>query len=776
MNVFQAQSWGESFSPRELEVLQLIYNGLSNREIAHELYLSIETIKWYNKQMFMKLGVKNRTQAANKAVELNLLNSEQTSPSQEKTSLVGNLPAQLTSYVGREKEVGEIKGLLKSNRLVVLTGAGGSGKTRLALEVGEESKGEYRDGVWLVELANIRDPSLVLQTIAKVLNLAERSDVSLDEVLKRYLSRRHLLLLIDNLEHLLKCALLIGDLLAAAPQLSVLGTSRERLHIYGEQEYPVHPLNLPDLSSDKISQEFENVESIALFVKRARAVQPTLSLDGEALKELARICIWLDGLPLAIELCAPMVKVFPLEVIAERIEKSLDAIPSGPRDMPARQQTLRSTIRWSYDLLDKNERLLFERLAVFNGGGTLQAVEAICGDGILGNIGDILSALVNKNLVLARERGDGEIHFSLLETIRQFAREKLLTSDEAEELADRHTAYFMALAKQGSIALRGPGQIIWTERFIAMQGNMRTALEWITDTGEVGTALQFVNYLFEFWLRHSDHEEALQWFGRVLDLSDAQQYPETYMDALNHFTWVHWLQNRIKEAKTFAEQALIFSRSQTSTVNTAMALLNLGVILITYKEFDKSQGYIEEALEICQEHQHEWELARAHLLLGVISKYQGQNNSARSHLSEAFNRWKKLGDIGFQCVAQRSIGDFEITQDNLNDAVNQYCEALLIAQEVKNRWTTANLIWGLARVAKAKRNHARAVRLYLVSKKIFDDIGAWWSEDEPELEEVLAMARTALEEAEFQSAFDLGQKMTMEEAIEFALGNDIANG
>ena len=353
MNVFQAQSWGESFSPRELEVLQLIYNGLSNREIAHELYLSIETIKWYNKQMFMKLGVKNRTQAANKAVELNLLNSEQTSPSQEKTSLVGNLPAQLTSYVGREKEVGEIKGLLKSNRLVVLTGAGGSGKTRLALEVGEESKGEYRDGVWLVELANIRDPSLVLQTIAKVLNLAERSDVSLDEVLKRYLSRRHLLLLIDNLEHLLKCALLIGDLLAAAPQLSVLGTSRERLHIYGEQEYPVHPLNLPDLSSDKISQEFENVESIALFVKRARAVQPTLSLDGEALKELARICIWLDGLPLAIELCAPMVKVFPLEVIAERIEKSLDAIPSGPRDMPARQQTLRSTIRWSYDLLIK---------------------------------------------------------------------------------------------------------------------------------------------------------------------------------------------------------------------------------------------------------------------------------------------------------------------------------------------------------------------------------------------------------------------------------------
>jgi len=375
--------------------------------------------------------------------------------------------------------------------------------------------------------------------------------------------------------------------------------------------------------------------------------------------------------------------------------------------------------------------------------------------------------------VLAQERGDGEIHFGLLETIKQFGHEKLLASGEAEELADRHARYFMKLAKQGAVELRGPDQIIWTERFIAMQDNMRAALEWITDAGEAEVALQFVNDLFEFWLRTSDHEEARKWLSRILELSEARQYPESYSEAFNHLTWIYWLQARMEEARTFAEQALILGWSQTSKVNTAMALLNLGVILQTEKELDRAQGYLEEAKDICQENQHEWELARAHLLLGVVHKKQDRYTSARSHFSEAFDLWKKLGDIGFQCVAQRIVGDLEVEQGNLNEAINEYCESLFIAREVKNRWTAANIIWGLARVAKAKGNHGRALRLYLASKKIVDDIGAWWSGDEPELEEALATSRDTLGEAEFHSAMDAGQQMTMEEAIEFALRDGV---
>jgi non-specific serine/threonine protein kinase len=778
MNTVQAQPWMESLSSRELEVLQLISNGLSNREIAQELYLSIETVKWYNKQMFIKLGVKSRMQAAIKAAELNLLGSGQDFPPTEKETITGNLPAQLTSYVGREKEIGEIKDLLKSNRLVILTGAGGSGKTRLALKVAEGLRGVYSDGVWLVELSNVRDPSLVLQTIAKVLNIREGLDATMEEALKRFLSRRHLLLLIDNLEHLLACAPFIGELLATAPQLSVLGTSREQLHIYGEQEYPVHPLNLPDLIGNRTKEKIEDIESIALFIKRARAVHPTLSLDDESLGELARICIRLDGLPLAIELCAPMVKVFPIKVIANRIEKSLDTIPSGPRDLPARQQTLRDTIQWSCDLLEANEKLLFKRLAVFNGGGTLQAVEKICGDGITGNVGNILSSLVNKNLVLAREQGDGEIHFEMLETIRQYGREKLLDSGEAEEIADRHAEYFMNLVKQGAVELRGPDQIIWTDRFITMHDNIRAALEWVTETGEVEDALHFVNDLFEFWLRHSVYEEARQWHSRILILPGSWQYPEAYLEAINHLTWVHWLQTKSKEARSLAERALVLSRSQTSKFDTAVALLNLGLTLLNGND-DKAQDYLEKAKDICQENQYEWELARAHLLLGIAHKNQKQYISARSHLLEAFNLWKKLEDIGFQCVAQRFVGDLEIEQGNLKEAMNSYCESLLIAREVKHRWITAGIIWGLANVAKAKGYYHRALRLYLVSKKIYDDIGAWRRGNDPVLEGALETVRTELGEletvrtelgeAEVQSAFEDVQHMTMEEAIEFAL-------
>lgn len=718
MSVSRAHQWAESFSPRELEVLKLISNGLSNREIARKLYLSVETIKWYNKQMYMKLGVKNRIQAVNKAATLNLLDPEQDSPSQEKSPLTGNLPAQLTSFLGREKEIGEIKELLKDNRLVVLTGVGGSGKTRLALKVAEELRDNYTDGVWLVELADIRESSLVLQTIANALNITERADAPFEEVLKLYLSRRHLLLLIDNLEHLLECFPLIGDLLAIAPRLSVLGTSRERLHIYGEQEYPVPPLNLPDSISEKNIAELNNTESIALFVKRARAVHPTLSLDHESLEDIARICIRLDGLPLAIELCAPLVKIFPLGMIADRIETSLDAIPRGPRDLPGRQQTLRDTIQWSFDLLEKNERHLFQRLAIFNGGGTLQAVKRICGDGIAGNVGDILSSLVNKNLVLAREREDREIHFELLETIRQYGRERLQASAEAEGIAERHAEYFMNLAKQGAVELRGPEQFIWTDRFMIMHNNMRAALNWIVEQEESEFALQFANALFEFWLRHSDYEEARQWHSRIMSLPDARKYSEAYLEAFNHFTWVYWLQTSLKEARTFAEQALVLSQSQTSKVNTAVAFLNMGLTLIAGRQADQALAYLEKAIEICREHQYEWELARAHMILGVANKYQKRYTSARSHFSKAFNLYKKLGDIFFQGVIQRSMGDLEIEQGNLNEATREYSQALLVAQKMENRWVVANIILGLARVAKANGHHDRALRLYLASKNI----------------------------------------------------------
>jgi predicted ATPase/DNA-binding CsgD family transcriptional regulator len=772
MTAFQSRPWVESFSTREFEVLELVSNGLSNRAIAQKLHLSIETVKWYNKQMFMKLGVNNRIQAVNKAAKLNLLNSNLSM--EGKLSDAGNLPAGLTSYVGREKEIEEIKALLKEHRLVVLTGAGGSGKTRLALKMGEELQEAYHDGVWLVELANLNDPSLVIGTIANVLNIKENTSISLDELVKRYLGRRHLLLLIDNLEHLTKCAPLIGDLLAAASGLSVLGTSRERLHIYGEQEYPVLPLELPDLLENKTGEELANVESIALFIKRARAVQPAFSLDEEALRELARICLRLDGLPLAIELCAPMVKVFSLGVISERIEKGLDAIPGGPRDLPARQRTLRDTIQWSYDLLDENERRLFARLSVFSGGGTLWAVETVCGEGMSGNIGNILSELVNKNLVLARERGDGEIHFDLLETMKQFGYDRLLASGETETLADRHAEYFMEFTKQGNVEICGPDQISWTDRIIAAYSNIRTALEWVIESKDTEATLQFVCDQFWFWLRHSDFKEAQRWLERAIALPNANQYKELFVQAVSSLSWVFHLQGE-KKAIKMAEQALSLARSQPNQHLKAVALLNFGLMAVAQEgNFDLGQAYMEEAKSICEEINDEWVFARALMHLAYVQSRKENHEKAYSLYNESFNLYKKLGDIHFQGVVKRLIGDLAIEKNILPEGIKAHREALIIAKAVKSDLQIAYNIYDLARAERLKGDHQRAIRLYLASKNILQDVGAIWIEDDVEMLEALETAKATLGEKEYKAAWEAGQKMTVEEAIEFALNDDVA--
>jgi DNA-binding CsgD family transcriptional regulator len=340
-------AWMGGFSRREIEILNLISDGLSNREIGQRLYLSLNTVKWYNKHLFAKLGVNSRTQALKLARQYNLLQPQADAKEEEKPYPINNLPAQLTSYVGRTREITEIQKLLADCRLVVLTGAGGTGKTRLALQVAEALSTHYRHGVWLVELAPLSDPALVADAIGRVLKVKPSGDTSLIEAVKRNLARRRLLLLLDNFEHLLEAAPLVTELLAAAPQLSVLATSRDRLRLYGEVEYPVRPLSLPDLRQKESGQELLAYEAVDLFIQRAQAAQPSLEIHDANVSAAARICLRLDGLPLAIELAASQVKIYPPSILAQRLEHSLGALPDGPRDLPARQRSLRATIEWS---------------------------------------------------------------------------------------------------------------------------------------------------------------------------------------------------------------------------------------------------------------------------------------------------------------------------------------------------------------------------------------------------------------------------------------------
>jgi predicted ATPase/DNA-binding CsgD family transcriptional regulator len=350
----------DPLSERELEILQHVADGSSDREIADALFLSLNTVKWHNRQIYSKLGVGSRTQAVALASQAGLMEAQPAQLDVPVSKSRHRLPAQVTSFIGRSKEISEVRRLLDSARLLTLTGPGGVGKTRLATQIAAELADEdaFEDGIFFVDLAPIRQPAQVGDVILEALGI--------------------MVVAVDNFEHLLGAAPLVGDLLSAAPDLKFLVTSREALSLYGEREYPVPPLSLPDLSDPASPSSLTDYEAVALFIQRAQAVVPDFILTDEDAPRVAEICVRLDGLPLAIELAAARVKVFGPQALLNQIESRFTALGDGPRGLPERQRTLRGAIDWSYELLDEAEKKLFTRLSVFQGGRTIEAVEEVC--------------------------------------------------------------------------------------------------------------------------------------------------------------------------------------------------------------------------------------------------------------------------------------------------------------------------------------------------------------------------------------------------------------
>lgn len=823
------QVWLEPFSSRELEVLRLLSDGLSNREIAERLYLSIDTVKWYNKQVFLKLGVNNRTQAAKKASELKLLESEQMYLTQGKERAASNLPAQINSYVGRKREIREIKELLTENRLVTLTGAGGSGKTRLALQVAEELQGKYPDGVWFIELANIREASLVIPTIATVLGTTEKTNTALIEIVKRNLSQKHMLLLIDNLEHLLDSAPLISELLAAAPQLSVLGTSREYLHIYGEQEYTVQPLSLPDPNNSGNFEELIKVEAIALFIQRARAVNPNLTLDEEALQHLTQICVRLDGLPLAIELCAPMVKIFPLSVIAERIQNNLDSIPEGPRDLPARQQMLIKTLQWSRDLLSDDEKHLFERLAIFSGGGTLDAIESICADGISGDIGNLIFELVNKNLLLAQERLDGEIRFGMLETIRQFNQNLLEKENLLESLSRLHAEYYTHLAQKTAPRLSAADQVRWLDMLEVEYDNLRAALDWCQSakgTEELG--LNLAGSLELFWSIRGYFQEGRERLSAALSRPGAMKQTEARAKALHAEAHLAYMQGDYPLVRERLEESLSIYRGLGSAGKhgTATVLITLGDKQTEVGEYESAAKMMKEALEIMRELQDMKGVARALWQLGACEVRPGNYVQARRYFEEALPLLRQIGDGSNTAIALSGLAEIAIRQGHYEHAVVLEEESLAMRKEMDEPWgigvslgnfawialrlddleeaekllwesltlrrdleDRGGCAWCLEKLAEislivgqresykySDRSFQRAAKLFGAAESIRAQFASTIDlVDIPEYERQVATVRSQLDEKMFTLVWDEGYSLTMEQAVDFALGENNKN-
>src|SRR6266550_53036 len=434
-----------------------------------------------------------------------------------------NLPLQLTTFVGREGQIDEIRELLRHVRLLTLTGPGGTGKTRLALQVAAETVREYTDGAFFVDLSPVTDPGLVPAVIARALGVAEVAGVPILETLETQLQHKELLLVVDNLEQLTAAGRVIEELVSAASKLKVLITSRIVLSVRGEQEYVVPPLEPPDPKSISDLDSLSRSEAVRLFTERALAVQPHFRLTSENAQAVAEITTRLDGLPLAIELAATRVKVLTPQQMLPRLERSLSLLASGDRTLPERQRTLRGTIAWSYDLLDKPEQGLFRQLSVFSGGWTLEAAGAVAEPERLDlEALEGLSALVDKSLVRSIDPAAGFPRFAMLETIRQFGQEALLTEGELDRTRRRHGKYFLDLALQAEAQLTGEEQAAWLEQCERELDNLRAALRWAIDAGEADLGQEAAGALWRFWQQHGHLTEGRGWLNELLAIRDAQ--------------------------------------------------------------------------------------------------------------------------------------------------------------------------------------------------------------------------------------------------------------
>ncbi|HKY48432.1 MAG TPA: adenylate/guanylate cyclase domain-containing protein, partial [Acidimicrobiia bacterium] len=431
-----------------------------------------------------------------------------------------NLPAQLTSFVGRDQELEEATKLLGGTRLLTIAGVGGSGKTRLSLQIAVDALDHYRDGVWLVELAPVAEPEGVLRAVATTLGLREMPGQALEETLIDHLRHRRLLLILDNCEHLIDpAARLTQKMLAAAPELSVLATSREMLGVPGEVPYQLRSMSLPD--HDAPLTTVGHFDSVRLFAARAESARAGFRVNESNAASVAQLCRRLDGIPLAIELAAARLRVLAPEQIAARLDDRFRLLTGGSRTVLPRQQTLQATIDWSYDLLDEPEKLLFERLSAFQGGFTLEAAEAVCAGGRIdpGDILDLVSHLVDKSLVGPFESSEG-VRYRLLETLRQYGRDRLAMRGETEAVRKSHALYFRGLVEDALPQLRGPEEKVWLDRLETEHDNLRQALRWTIDAREIDLAQGLAGTLYRFWMIRSHVDEGRTWLGQVLALGD----------------------------------------------------------------------------------------------------------------------------------------------------------------------------------------------------------------------------------------------------------------
>lgn len=732
-----------------------------------------------------------------------------------------NLPLQRSLLIGRERELEDIQQLLLRPDVGILTlaGPGGIGKTRLALQVAAELADSFSDGVFFVPLASVPKPELLNLAVAQALGLQETAGSSIEEGLARSLTDKQILLVLDNFEHLIGAAPAVAALLAMSRGLKVLVTSREVLHLRGEQEYQVPPLSLPNPRRLPSLEALSQFDSVALFIQRARLVNANFTINNENAPAVAEICYRLDGLPLAIELAAARIRLLPPNALLERLASRLKLLTGGARDLPVRQQTLRGAIQWSYDLLNSSEQMLFRRLSVFAGGCGLEAAESVCNAGgdLELDVLDGAASLVDKSLLRQEASGDEEPRISMLETIREYAIELLETDPaEAEEMRGNLANYIEALSKRAAGGLRSRSQKEWLDLLERERDNIGAVLKWLLDKGEAQRALGLIWTIWTFWYYRGYFTEVLGWIESAFALPDGKAPTFERAAGLMVNSIVGARLGNFEQMGSYGQEAAAIAAGLEPTPEArsvlAYAQIMFGAEGIYRQNGQLIRSLVDDSIVILREVDDKWGLALGLLDIGLVEMYNGNYAEAQAALEEGRDLYRRVGDAWGLAQMLNSLGDLMRIKQEYLPARQLYDESLALFRDLdvrtdipaslhnlgyvalalgekekardlfiealnqqislKNKGGQAECIAGLAALLAVEGQAEKAMRLMALTEEVRKQEGiSWWPAEKADSDRYTALARSQLDRATWEKASAEGRALSLEEGIALVVGS-----